>query len=483
MKSGYIASVVLLLVLPALACTAPAMAPTPEPTEPPPDLHATVDARVQQGIQTAMADIPTATQPPQSAPTRTAVPTDTPHPPPTLAPTATPLPTDTLQPTATPSVADWSRRLKPWTVLINTRQGHGAGFFISDPSDQSKWYVVTNAHVVGSSRSVRVSVELNGVPPLNRVNVLAIDEYADVALLDAAPDDFDFSQTSWNSGLAYLNQEGQGVAISTDIHLGTEVLAVGFPEGGGGLSVTGGIVSSAKALIDSVHWIKTDAAINPGNSGGPLVTSRGEILGMNTWRRIDLENVGYALPVAEIYARLNSLANQQSKTIPTSTPKPSPTPVRPYLSPNWFFAQFMWYKSGTIRYATSGGGIPCVDRAWESGQGYYRWYEDCEFKGQWVNGRVVVRYGGQYNEVTVIDLARQPYQSSSQPVPTPTPIPTPTPAPYWQDEDCAEIELTINRARNSGYTDRQIRSAYIQAGISSGELDAILRYCGIYLGY
>src|SRR5260370_9346507 len=52
--------------------------------------------------------------------------------------------------------------------------------------------------------------------------------------------------------------------------------------------MTRGIISSIRPVrgpngnfIDEA--IQTDAAINPGNSGGPLLNSRGEVVGMNTF--------------------------------------------------------------------------------------------------------------------------------------------------------------------------------------------------------
>src|ERR1700682_2480629 len=144
------------------------------------------------------------------------------------------------------------------------RGGLGSGIVISPDG-----LVLTNNHVVGSSKQIRLR-DNEGI--VTDARVLGVDPDTDLALLRA-------------DGVRDLHYASLG--NSKSLRRGQLVVAIGNPLGFES-TVTAGVVSalgrSLRArtgrLIDDL--IQTDAALNPGNSGGPLVSSRGEVVGVNT---------------------------------------------------------------------------------------------------------------------------------------------------------------------------------------------------------
>jgi S1-C subfamily serine protease len=93
------------------------------------------------------------------------------------------------------------------------------------------------------------------------------------------------------------------LADSDKVRVGERAIAIGNPFGLNN-TMTLGIVSAIGRSLRQQQFsipqiIQTDAAINPGNSGGPLFNYRGEVIGVNTAIRSNVEQsagIGFAVP-------------------------------------------------------------------------------------------------------------------------------------------------------------------------------------------
>jgi putative serine protease PepD len=152
-------------------------------------------------------------------------------------------------------------------VSVQSSDGTGTGFVID-----TQGTIVTNSHVVGTSKQVRVRFGANGraLP----ANVLGSDPSVDIAVLHVDP-----STTGSLYPLA--------LADSDKVKVGDTAIAIGNPLGLD-RTATSGIVSGLGREIRAPNGfqidkvIQTDAPINPGNSGGPLLDSLGRVIGVNS---------------------------------------------------------------------------------------------------------------------------------------------------------------------------------------------------------
>lgn len=162
--------------------------------------------------------------------------------------------------------------------------GSGSGFIIKGKR------LMTNAHVVSDARFIEVQRE--GDPRKFPARVRFIAHDCDIAVLEVKDESF-FEGTKplpLGSTLPSLNDT---------------VIVLGYPMGGGRLSLTKGVVSRidyslyAHSSIDSHLVMQVDAAINPGNSGGPVLFNN-KVIGIAFQGIAASQNIGYTIPLPVI---------------------------------------------------------------------------------------------------------------------------------------------------------------------------------------
>jgi len=153
-----------------------------------------------------------------------------------------------------------------------------------------KNYVLTNRHVVKHSDPEHIRLELNDGREISPTEIFT-DPETDVAVLAVDAPDLIPAR----------------VGDSDQCEIGDPVMAFGNPFNLR-QSVTRGIISGmgrsnldlGDGGVDFQNFMQTDAAINPGNSGGPLISLRGEVIGLNTAIASNSggnDGIGFSIPI------------------------------------------------------------------------------------------------------------------------------------------------------------------------------------------
>ena len=213
-----------------------------------------------------------------------------------------------------PGLVDIMSNLK-----YNGETAEGTGMIIS-----ASGLVLTNNHVIDQSHSVRATLVTSSDQSFS-AKVLGYDATDDVALLQL-------------QGASRLTPVSFG--NSSQVRLGTPVLALGNAEGHGGAKLRAGIINALDRSIQASdegsnstenlnHMLQTNARIEQGDSGGALANNAGQVIGMITAANTGSSGqssssggtLGFAIPINSALAIARQIASgQPSATVHIGLP-------------------------------------------------------------------------------------------------------------------------------------------------------------------
>ncbi len=186
-------------------------------------------------------------------------------------------------------------------VLVRTSNAEGTGFSFHSPR-----HIATAFHVIDEGDPITVVLASGKQMP---ARVVAWDPLWDLAILEL-PEPLQAKQ---------LRPVG-----ASQGQVGDPVAAVGNPWGAEQRKRPGsnapvwalsqGVISAPPAEL-----VQTDAPVNPGNSGGPLLTQRGEVVGVLVIKVADSDGISFAVSSQRLVALTRQIGKQPPYQVPGYT--------------------------------------------------------------------------------------------------------------------------------------------------------------------
>lgn len=265
------------------------------------------------------------------------------------------------------SSATLFRQISPAVVLLVGKNSLGSGAVIN------KTDILTNWHVIAQSSRILVAFKPENEGASISPNDLVV---ADVIRKEPGKDLALVRVKRIPSRITPIK-----LGALSEVEIGADVHAIGHPRGENWTYTKGVISQTRKNFVwkttggntFKADVIQTQTPINPGNSGGPLLSDRGRLVGVNSFKAKGAEGLNFAVALSEISRFLrvpptddaNPPLRQSPSQVPQKNPpqpgkgnataKADPPPQTPQTAPELVYQGRDKDDSGYLRvYAVSG---------------------------------------------------------------------------------------------------------------------------------